>query len=115
MTSEEVENFRQGRPYTSLTDTPHSRSARLTRYLARPGDYVVLLDNRLESQAVEAHLKLELIFDDAVSSFEPRTVPRGRRNAIVAASLGFFFITAAWAGLRIRGAWTRRASARDCL
>jgi hypothetical protein len=84
----EAERFRQGRSIRPLYTSGFESSDRFRVLIPDRGDYVLLLDNRLESRfPTQVALRLELSHADDVTV---RTVSPERRRATVALSLLFF-------------------------
>jgi hypothetical protein len=82
------ERFHQGRHVNPLYTTGFETSARFRYRVPEAGEYVLLLDNRLEGRSpTEASLRIELTSARSTISHE---VPPERRRAIVALSLIFF-------------------------
>lgn len=84
----EAERFHRGRSARPLFATGFERSADHRVYVPDAGDYVLMLDNRLEGRfATEVALKFDVSHPTDV---RVRTVPPERRRATVALSLLFF-------------------------
>ena len=84
----QVERFRLGRSISPLYVTDVETSARFRQRVPHPGDYLLILDNRVEGRApAEVALRIEL---SSPNSTAVREVPAERRRAIVALSLAFF-------------------------
>lgn len=84
----EAERFHRGRSVRPLFATGFERSAEHRVLVPDAGDYVLMLDNRLEGRfPSEVALKFEVTHPNDV---RVRTVPPERRRATVALSLLFF-------------------------
>jgi hypothetical protein len=67
----------------------------------RPGDYYVLIDNRLDERpSLTVHASVTCREDPAL----PGLLPASRRYLITAISLTLFAAVAGWSGWRLRGA-----------
>jgi hypothetical protein len=101
MTREDVRRFREGLSHRVLAQSPFQSDGAFRHMLATPGEYRVLLDNRLEGRGpAEVQLKISLLFHE-YTSFEPRTLPRELRLQVVAVSLLLFAIAGGWSGWRV--------------
>ena len=82
------ERFRLGRSIDPLYVSGMEASARFRQRVYEAGDYILILDNRLEGKSpAEVALRIEL---SSPNSAVVREVPPERRRAIVALSLVFF-------------------------
>jgi hypothetical protein len=112
----EVERFREGKSPRVLSTTSANRDGKLRYLVTRPGDYVVLLDNRQERRGGSTvQLKIGLAYDREHVSFEPGRLPDGRRRVVVAVSLLGFVLVGGWSGWRLWGATVRRRRTREPL
>jgi hypothetical protein len=88
MERSQFERFHQGRNVNPLYTTGFETSARFRYRVPDAGEYLLLLDNRLEGRRpAEVSLRIELT---SGRSTIIREVPPERRRAIVALSLIFF-------------------------
>lgn len=100
MTAADVAAYQEGRRYDMLAVTEYAPAGELRLLVMRPGDYFMLVDNRLDTQASQTvHARLTGAEDPSL----PHTLPAGRRQAIVAISLLLFGMVAGWSGWRLRG------------
>ena len=84
----EAERFNRGRSIQALFSSGFETSTKFHVLIPEAGDYVLLLDNRLESRfPAEVGLSFELTHLDNLSIQE---VPAQRRHVTVALSLLFF-------------------------
>jgi hypothetical protein len=84
----QLERFERGRHVDALYVTGFETSARFRYRVSETGDYILLLDNRLEGgRPAEVSLRVELT---SARSTVVQEVPLERRRAIVALSLLFF-------------------------
>jgi hypothetical protein len=85
---DQADRFRLGRSINPLYVTGVETSARFRQRVPDAGDYVLILDNRLEGKsAAQVALRIEL---SSPNSTIVRELPPQRRRAIVALSLAFF-------------------------
>jgi hypothetical protein len=95
----QFERMNAGQGHRELAATAYRRSGGFA-YGAHPGDYVLVVDNRMEGRGpAEVRLEVTLIFDDARPV--PRTLSPERRAAVVALSVLFFAAVAWIAGRRL--------------
>ncbi|MCZ2152209.1 MAG: hypothetical protein LC126_31080 [Bryobacterales bacterium] len=102
MPESEVSRFRAGRDPEEIASSSFEKSGRLKCYVATPGDYVVVVDNRLEPKA-QATVDVRGVVTYDSEPKEARYLPRGRRVVVITLSLGFFFAVAWFAGRRLWG------------
>jgi hypothetical protein len=94
MSRGDAERFNRGRSFRPLVSSGFQSSSRFRQEIEEPGDYVLLLDNRLEGRsATKANVRIELWNADAS---RVTTVPPQKRQAIVVLSLLFFVGVAAF-------------------
>lgn len=90
MSSEDVERFNRGQSHRILAASAFTEKGTFRYSVVAPGNYQVLLDNRLEGRgASEVKVKVAVVFDDRLS-FTPRELPESTRRKVVALSLGGF-------------------------
>ena len=100
MTVADVQAYQDGRDYEMLAVTEYASEGEFRILVMRPGDYFMLVDNRVDTQASQTvHARLTGAEDPSL----PHTLPAGRRQAIVAISLLLFGMAAGWSGWRLRG------------
>ena len=93
MSRVDAERFNRGRSFRPIYSTGFQTSSRFRHEVETAGDYVLLLDNRLEGRsATNAHVRIELWNPDAAN---PKTVPPEKQRVIIALSLLFFVGVAA--------------------
>lgn len=97
---EDVGRFRGGRPHRVLLATGFVRQGSF-RYAAGPGDYSLLLDNRMEVRG-PASVRLEVLLEfprgaEAVA----RELSPSRRLTVIAVSLAVFAVLAGFAARRL--------------
>jgi hypothetical protein len=84
----QAERFNQGKTIKSLYSSGFETGAKFHVFVAEAGDYVLLLDNRLEGRfPAEVGLQFEITHQDDLRIQE---VPAQTRRATVALSLLFF-------------------------
>ena len=90
MTSEDVNRFGRGESHRVLAASPFTEKGNFRYSVTLPGNYQVLLDNRLEGRgASEVKVKVDVAFDDRLS-FAPRELPAETRRRVVIWSLSAF-------------------------
>jgi hypothetical protein len=95
-----------------LYATERGREGKLRYLVTRPGEYMVLLDNRQERRSGAAvQLKIGLTYDAGRLSFEPGRLPEQRRRLVVMVSLFGFAVIGGWSGWRLWAAVVRRRGA----
>lgn len=95
LTAAGVSAYQQGEDYDLLAVTPYAPSGEFRFLVMRPGEYVVLIDNRIDKQpSMLVHASVTSVEDPSL----PRTLPAARRHAITALSLGLFGAIAGWSG-----------------
>jgi hypothetical protein len=87
MERSQAERFHLGRSINALYVTGLETSARFRQRVPEAGNYILILDNRLERQPAEVALRIELTSPHGAAV---REVPAERRKAVVALSLAFF-------------------------
>lgn len=87
--------------------TAFGTSGRIRAHVDRPGDYSLLLDNRLEAKQT-AVIKFRGVIVYDADPVEVRVLPWDRRLAVIASSLSFFLGVCFFAGRRIWRAVTER-------
>jgi hypothetical protein len=105
LTAADVRAYQDGRPHEILAGTEYAAFGEFRFLVMRPGDYFVLIDNRMDTRSsLEVHAVVTASEDPSL----PRTLPAARRYTIAAISLILFGAVAGWSGLRIRRAWPFR-------
>jgi hypothetical protein len=109
MAQADENRFRGGRDVNEIATTPFERGGMLKIYIATPGEYVVLVDNRAERRAAAVvALKGTLAYD--MEPREAQYLSTRVRLAVVSFSLLFFFGVAWFAGRRLQAAMLGRRS-----
>jgi len=90
MTSEDVERYSRGQSHRVLAASSFTEKGSFRYSVSLPGDYQVLLDNRLEGRGVaEVKVKVAVAFDERLS-FTPRELPPETRRRVALWSLSGF-------------------------
>jgi hypothetical protein len=106
----ELVRFRKGRSHDILATTNFERSGRLRFRVPEPGEYALVVDNRMEGRS-EARVSMRVILDFAGRAPQPAaTISPKRRLMVVLVSLALFGAIAYWAGRRIVAAFRNSAS-----
>ncbi len=95
MTREDVERMSGGKPHDTLMTFGPSRSGRLQYAVPHPGDYVLVVDNRENSEPARVHLSVWLDFRH-VTGISPQ-----RQFTVILLSFVFFFGVVGWSARRI--------------
>ena len=94
MTRLDAERFHAGKSHHPLYSTGFQKFAHFRYEVVEPGEYVLLLDNRIEGRsATNVELKIET---QPMGPVQPRTLPPEKRILIIALSLSFFLAVAAF-------------------
>ncbi|MBZ5580346.1 MAG: hypothetical protein LAP40_27640 [Acidobacteriia bacterium] len=101
MRQDDLERLRDGKPSGALAMTESGGSAQLRYQVRVPGDYVVVIDNRAESdRPAEAHLHVALDFG-ARPGPDVTRLSTGRQIAVIAISFGLFFGIVSYSSRRL--------------
>ncbi len=88
LTRADALRFHQGRSVKPLTETGFQNSSRIRHAVDRPGDYVLMIDNRLEGRtSTKVAVKIDLWSTNGVA---PVTLPARKRYLVIASSVLFF-------------------------
>ena len=102
MNRPQAERFNRGRSYEPIVSTGFEKSGRLKYRLADAGQYVLMIDNRIETRTPTlVHLRLELTNPYRA---DVRELSPARRRVVVTLSLVFFGAVvafSAWRFLRV--------------
>ncbi|MCX6623136.1 MAG: hypothetical protein NTY38_19125 [Acidobacteria bacterium] len=104
MERSEVDRMRSGKSFRTVAGTSYNSSFTFRATVPRPGDYAILVDNRMEGRdTAEVHLQVSLLFTQsgAVGAFPVRRVPPGKRAVIILISLAFFTAVCGYAWLKL--------------
>jgi hypothetical protein len=108
VTRGELDRFRRGRSHDVLGTTNYERSGRLRVRVPGPGEYALVVDNRMEGRG-RARVALRVFLDFAAQPpQQARTLPPARRWLVVSASVLFFLAITWWAGRKLLAAWRTR-------
>ena len=107
MTEQELKRFEKGERHEVLAQTDFSSKGTFRYLVGNPGDYRILLDNRLEGREPAAvAVKVALLHHD-YTTFDAKTLPPGKRRAVVGISLGAFAVAALLIGRRLQPIFSR--------
>jgi hypothetical protein len=108
MTREDVRRFRDGLSHRVLAQSAFLSEGSFRHMVTRPGEYQVLLDNRLEGRGpAEVRLSVSLLFHE-YTSFEPRTLPERTKRQVVVLSLLLFTAAGGCSGWLVWRGFGRR-------
>jgi hypothetical protein len=99
MTRRDLERLRADLPYDRFSATPGGPAGRLIYDLPRPGDYVLVVENRGPAEAI-VHLRVLLDFSGRHSLTVTQITPK-RRTVVVALSLAFFLAVVTYSARRL--------------
>jgi len=99
MTAEDLQRLRAGIRHNLLALTPASTSGRLDYDLPQAGDYVMVVENRGDAEAV-VHLRVWLDFSGRHRLTVTRLSPE-RQAAVIAISLAVFFAIVSYSARRL--------------
>jgi len=111
MERSQVDRMRAGRSYTTVAGTPYSSSYTFRAAVPQPGDYAIVVDNRMDGRdTAEVHLHVSLLFDhwSAVGGYRVRQASTLRRIVVILLSLAFFAAVSAYAWIKLGPAMRRR-------
>jgi hypothetical protein len=98
---DDARRFEAGHSHQVLVATSYEKAGRLAYTIPEPGEYRLVVDNRLEGRGpADVHLRASLVFNDGPTPV-PRQLPPARRWLVVILSLGFFAAVAVFAGRRL--------------
>jgi hypothetical protein len=100
LTRAEAERFESGKSHRPLASTPYERSGSFRHPVTTPGEYRLVIDNRLEGRGPAlVRVELSAVFGDPM--LQVRELDPGRRARVIIVSLGLFVLIAGWAGWRM--------------
>ena len=108
MARQDAERWWRGQSHTILAGTSYGHGGSFSYRAQSPGDYRIVLDNRMEDHdAASVLLRVHVIHGEGggTSLYGPDP---GRAQIAVWSSVGLFLICVGWSGLRIRDALERR-------
>jgi hypothetical protein len=101
LTNEDAERFEKGQSYTALKDTEYESKGKFQYLVGNPGEYRILIDNRLEGrEPAETKVKISLLYDK-YDSFLPKTLDPVKRRWIAIGSLAGFGLVALVVGRKL--------------
>ncbi len=95
MTRQDVERMSDGKPHETLMTFGPAHSGRLQYAVPRAGDYVLVVDNRDNSEPARVHLSVWLDFRH-ITGISPR-----RQLTVILLSFVFFFGVVGWSARKI--------------
>ena len=104
----DAEELYSGHAHRPLISTPYQRSGGFRYRVPLAGDYVLVLDNRMEGRGVsKVRLHLSAVFGQAARE-TVRYLPRSRRIAVVVISLLVFASIVTYSGRKLAAAMAAR-------
>lgn len=110
MERSEVDRMRAGKSYSTVAGTTYNSEFTFRATVPRPGDYAIVVDNRMEGRdTAEVHLQVSLLFDQAgaVGGYRVREASTLRRAVVIVLSLAFFWAVCAYAWIKLGPAMRR--------
>jgi hypothetical protein len=102
-TLRDLQRLRDKAPYSVLDGTPYLRDGSFSYTVSRPGDYVIVIDNRFEGRGpATVHLNVAIDYRDE-PVVTPRYAPPRTRAIVIALSTTFFLAVAAYFAKRFAG------------
>lgn len=110
MSKPDAERFARGQSHATLAGTAYEREGAFSYAVTRPGEYKVVLDNRMEGRGrAVVHLHVRTVTGDVAMRTATELPPR-RKFVVIGASLLVFGLIAAWAGPKLSRAIAQRPS-----
>jgi hypothetical protein len=98
---DDLEHLREGLPHGVVETTEPGRSGKLACEVRPPGEYVVVVDNRMsDGRETQVRLRIWLEFPPAVGAIPERLSPR-RRLTVILVSFAAFFAIVTWSGRKL--------------
>jgi hypothetical protein len=91
--------FNRGRDHDTLALTPAGRSGDFRRIIETRGQYAVVIENARGAQPATVLLRVRTNVNPGPDT--AKTLPPGRRLAVVLISFAFFCVTVAWSGRKL--------------
>jgi hypothetical protein len=93
----DVRHLEAGRPHRVLVATPYRASGAFRYAVGEPGEYAIVVDNRLDARG-PADVRLRVLLDFGRAVPEARVLSPARRLSVVVLSLSFFVGVTCWSG-----------------
>jgi hypothetical protein len=105
LTDAELKRFEKGERHEVLAQTDFASEGTFRYLVGNPGDYRILLDNRLEGrEPAKVELRVALLHHDQ-STFVPKLLDPVRRRSVVGISLGGFCLVALLLARKLGPVW----------
>ncbi|HEY1339632.1 MAG TPA: hypothetical protein VGF59_19100 [Bryobacteraceae bacterium] len=98
---EDLERLRQDQPHGVLAATRPGKAGALSHQVRRPGDYVVVVDNRDGSSPARVRLRVSLDFSPRRLGPEVTRLSPERQLAVIVISFAVFFGIVAYSGRKL--------------
>ncbi len=103
MTMLDLKKMGKGASFAVLDATPYLREGRFSYRVPRPGDYVIVIDNRFEGRGpATVHLRVTLDFSED-PAIKPRYAPSQTRLTVVLLSMLFLLAVITYVAKRFAG------------
>ena len=97
----DLEHLREGLAHGVVEATEPGRSGKLECQVLPPGDYVVVIDNRMgDGRAAVVRLRIRFAFPPSAIAIPERISPQ-RRLTVILVSFAAFFAIVTWSGRRL--------------
>ncbi len=100
MRRDDLEHLREGLAHGVVEATEPGSSGKLSCELRPPGEYVVVVDNRMGDGRAVVRLRIWLGFAPAARAIPERLSPQ-RRLAVILISFAAFFAIVTWSGRKL--------------
>jgi len=101
MTNDDAERFEKGESHDVLAQTGYEKQGTFRYLIGNPGEYRILLDNRLEGRdPAETQVKITLLYDE-YTSFAPKLLEPGKRRLVTGLSLAGFALVSIVVGRKL--------------
>jgi len=113
MSRGEAERFRDRRSHRPAISTPYQMKGGFRHRIDQAGDYLVVLDNRMEGRSAAA-VRLRVVMNHEDPAPGPaRMLSSRRRLVVVVTSVLFFVVVSGWSGRRVWRAHSARHGFRE--
>jgi hypothetical protein len=101
MRREDLDRMRNDQPHGVITVTPEASTGILSFYVRRPGDYVVVVDNRDGPSAARVRLRISLDFAPRQTGPEVTRLSPERQLTVIVISFAVFFAVVTYSARRL--------------
>jgi len=108
---DQFRSFIRRRSYEKLVSTGDTKNGSFSQIVPQRGDYAVVIMNRKNAPVAIVSLSIETTLNPAGAGIA-RTLPPGRRLAVILVSFAIFFVSIGWSGHKLIQAMARGATPR---